>query len=131
MSDRRNYFKSVVYQPETTIVAGQKGVLVEWLFDDLGIHEIARKDNGTFAIKPGCGCTADIEVLSDRILAKYNDSTVLAGKTKDTVGKTLQVFLNDGKPLFVKNEKGVKIWNPSKTNALLSFTLKVEAPKKD
>lgn len=124
---KRQYFKNVVFEGQEAIKPGQKKVHIEWIFDDLSTHEIARKSDGTFAIFPGCGCTADIEVLSDRIVARYNDSTKLGKNSSTKVGKTVRVFMDDGEPLYIKNERGVSELNSSnKENALLSFSLVVK-----
>lgn len=88
--------------------------------------------NGKVTISGNCGCTADVDILPDRIVAKYNDNTkkdevlALPGKVM-TVSKNLRVFLKDGKPLKVKNERGVETYNQQKATTTLFFHVNVSA----
>lgn len=126
------YFKSVNYIHPDPISPGQKNVRVEWLFEDLTKDQIDLKENGNYAVIPGCGCTANIEVLDDRIVATYSDTTtekkVRESQNRELqIGKNLRVYLKDGKPLRAKNDRGVMGWNvKGKENVILAFTVIVQ-----
>ena len=126
------YFKSVNYIVSESISPGDKGIKVEWLFEELTREQIYKESKDKYAVRPGCGCTANVEVLEDRIVATYTDSTkkdsVLKSPNREmSIRKTISVFLDDGKDLIVKNERGVDALNvKDKENITLTFTVIVQ-----
>lgn len=118
-------FASTLYVVPTQVPVGTQGINLEWQLE---------KGDGSMIeqVVPGCGCTADVDILPDRIVAKYNDNTkkeevlALPGKVM-TVSKNLRVFLKDGKPLKVKNERGVETYNQQKATTTLFFHVNVSA----
>lgn len=109
------------------IKPGQREVHIEWLFDSLKKDDIASYMEGgvkKYAIKPSCGCTADIEVLEDRVVAKYNDG----GNTIGPLSRSLTVYHSSvtGVDVFLINDRGVKIFNPALGKTVLGFTVTVE-----
>ena len=125
-----NLFKSQHYVIPGHIKAGAKNVRVEWLFDELTKDKITKRKDGSYAIYPGCGCTASIDVLDDRLLAMYTDGTKkedIKGAVK-SVGKNVRVFIEvdgDEEPLMIKNQRGVLVPNTKKSNALLTFAASI------
>lgn len=124
-------FTYLNYNVEDTIRMG-KTAKVQWFFKDLTKDQIAKNEKGQYAIIPGCGCTAKIKVSDKGIVAVYTDNT-----TKETVSnssngvasvsKSIRVFLNDGKPLYETNSKGVLRPNyHGKKNLILTFNVKVK-----
>ena len=80
-------------------------------------------------VKATCGCTTPTWD-SNRILAKYNDSSdANVIKTNDSkailVTKKLRIYLKDGKILKVFNTRGVAEFNPDKQYVEISFTVTV------
>lgn len=127
----KKLFKNIHCLTPDPINPGGK-LQVEWFFDNLTVDQIAVKDNGEYAVIPGCGCTADIQVLEDRIIATYTDQNTVESVSKEPNGeiqisKNLRVFLNDDKPLRKMNERGVMGWNvDEKLNIQLMFTVIVQ-----
>lgn len=108
-----------------TIVSGSKKNEVFWKFQSLTKEGIAKNDDGTFAIVPACGCTADIEVQNGGIKALYNDG----GKKKGDILKRLRVFTKDTNgdiPLKKKNNRGVMSYNFNHPHVVLSFAANVQ-----
>lgn len=119
--ENKNYFKSAHYKIPDTIKPGEDKVRVEWFYDKLKREDIAIDEKtNKYAIFPGCSCTANFDVDDEKIVAYYKDSS---GKSfSGKIGKNVKVFLNDGKPLWIKNEKGVVSQNTSgKKYILLTF----------
>lgn len=119
------YFKNKVTDLGS-IKAGSTNVLVEWLFEDIKKSDIAfyldKDGNKVPAIRKSCGCTAKVEVLDDRITARYTDTTKTGSKSK-----TITVFLrskDSSVPVLVKNEAGKEIINRSLESVVLKFNLK-------
>lgn len=109
------------------IKPGQKDVLIEWMFEEIKQNEIASYEEGgvqKYAIQPSCGCTASIEVLQDRLVAKYNDG----GNSLGPLSRSLTVYLkaSDGTEVFLTNDRGVKMFNPALGKVTLGFTVTVE-----
>lgn len=102
------------------IKGGSKGVEVFWEFEDLSKNDIAYNDDGSPAIKPGCGCTASFEVGEDGIYAKYNDSGNKTGK----ITKALTVYRKDGdSPVKVLSARGGgSVYNSNLPKVTLKFT---------
>lgn len=131
--ENKRYFKTTHCTVKDPISPGTKNVGVNWLFEDLTNVDIAKDSDGKYAVKPGCGCTANVEVTETGIIAFYTDSTkkqdVLSSQNREkSVGKNMRVFLDDGKPLYVKNERGVMKLNVGgKANILLTFNVIVQA----
>jgi len=75
-------------------------------------------------IRKLCGCTSDvsIDVKNKRVKALYTQqNTTSFGKTT----KSLYVYYNDGKPLFITNEEGVEVYNPDKKYVELNIIINV------
>jgi len=84
---------------------------VRWEFDELSPEDLHKKDDGSYDIRPGCGCTAEIEVDEKGITAKYTDKTKLGRSGVKAINKDLHVYLT---PEETKNSKGVLVdVNPS------------------
>ena len=95
---------------------------VEWVFDQVKKSDIAINPNGTYAIVPACGCTANFEVLEDKIVANYTDN----GNTLGPIGKSVTVYYNDvGVETMLKNKKGVDVYNPALGKTVLMFSANV------
>lgn len=119
------YFKQDV-QDLGDIKAGSTDVPIEWEFGSIKKSDIAfyLDSNGDLqpAIKKSCGCTAKIEVLDDRIKAKYTDTL-----KKGIKSKTLTIYLKPRStetPIRVKNEKGIETYNADLEKVIVSFKLK-------
>lgn len=116
-------FANTVYVVPQQIKANQAGVPLEWHIEEGSIEDIEH-------IQPGCGCTAEVKMENGRVLATYNDNTKveevaeMPGRVK-TISKNLRVFLKDGKPLMVKNERGVETYNAQKQSLTLFFHVNV------
>lgn len=94
--------------------------VIFWPFQDgIGPNDIAKNKEGKYAIKPGCGCVAEITVNTDGIYALYKDQ----GSDKDKeFSKYIRVFFKDDlTPLIVKNERGVEVYNVQRPNQLLQL----------
>ena len=89
-------------------------------------------------VKPGCSCTAGVEIIGNTIIAKFTESDIAANgsnvseqqKRVGTVSftKNLTVYLDDGLPLKVQSGLG-KVLNGNKTNIPIKFTVKVDVSK--
>lgn len=116
-------FESTLYVVPTTIAPGQEGIPLAWSLEDGDASMIEH-------CQPGCGCTAEVEWNGKLVRAIYNDNTkkeevvAMPGKVK-TVSKNIRVFLKDGKPLRVKNERGVEAYNAQKASITLFFHVNV------
>lgn len=113
-------FKSMHIDVQGTLKRGGK-TTIEWFYDQAyyGIIE-------DFAT--GCGCTADVKKLGDRVRATFTDTSMdeaFHGDTQEFT-KTVTVFYDDGKPLMVKNNRGVEQYNTEKAQDVLTFTVKVK-----
>lgn len=98
------------------VARGTRGVPIEWHLPENN-SQFARKADGSLAIY-GCGCTGFTD--EGRIVkGTYNQEVT------GNVSKTFTLFFDDGKPLEVKNNKGIVIRNPDKKKALLSFNITI------
>lgn len=109
------------------VVMGSSGNKVFFPFDELTVDKIATYEkNGKeeYAIKRGCGCTANIEVKEDGIYAEYNDNSNKTGK----FSKNLTVYLKYGTlPTRKPNARGIQVFNSGLPKVALSFTFEVVA----
>ena len=116
-------FDSTLYVVPDKIQCGAGGVLLEW-------HIAEGSGDMIELIQPGCSCTAEVEILPDRVRAIYTDNTKetevrqMPGHIK-TISKNLRVFLKDGQPLKVRNERGVEAFNAQKASTTLFFHVNV------
>lgn len=106
-------------------------------YDDM-VYDVTLEHNNTLFVRRGgkvtisgnCGCTAEVQILPDRVRAVYNDNTKetevrqMPGHVK-TISKNLRVFLKDGQPLKVRNERGVEAFNAQKASTTLFFHVNV------
>lgn len=103
---------------EKKVKRGDSNITIEWDFSNIDL-DFAKKEDGTLAIY-GCGCTGFIND-GKKIKGTYNFAV------DSDVEKTFTVFLDDGEPLEVKNDKGVSVRNVhGKKYVSVGFTLKVE-----
>jgi hypothetical protein len=104
----------------SAIEAGSDGNIVEFYLNP----ETSKGD--IEEVKVGCGCTADIKILDDRIQATYTDSTPSSsfeGKSTShhiPIEKNMTVFYKDGKPLKI-TDAGKKKFNMQKAHTILRF----------
>lgn len=128
--DTNKAFTYLNYSIEEPIKVGSKAT-VKWFFKDLTKDQIAKDEKGNYAIFPGCGCTAKVEVNDSGIVAVYTDDTKIqtlntSSNGKYSIGKNLRVFLNDGKPLYERNDRGVLRPNyHGKRNIILTFNAEI------
>lgn len=81
-------------------------------------------------IKGSCGCT-EVKQEDNGVSAVYKDNhDTTQVPDKHTVQNSIRVFLKDGKPLMVENDRGVKIHNLEKEHHLLTFTVDLYHPDK-
>lgn len=119
-------FQDFTYLVPEPIVAGQTGVDLRWFFKQIEAEDIEE-------IRPHCGCTASIEILPDGIKATYSDNSTekqfanLAGNYYH-INKGLNVFVKDGEPMSIINDKGVSVFNPKKKYFVLRFSANVKRP---
>ncbi len=119
--EQNKYFENT-HTNAGTIKAGTKNVKMSWAIKDGMDSEIEH-------IKPGCGCT-DALIDGNVVNAKYHDSSdvsvINSNNSKSIlVTKSLTAYLKDGKPLKVKNDRGLEIFNPDKKSIRLTFTVTV------
>lgn len=107
------------------VVMGSGNNEVFFPFEDLTPDKIATYElNGEekYAIKKGCGCTANIEVKEDGIHAVYNDSSNNTG----AFSKNLTVYLKHGTiPTRKRNARGIQTFNSDLPKVALTFTFEV------
>lgn len=74
-------------------------------------------------VKPGCHCTADINIdsINNVITAIYNPSS-----DKGPVTKNIKVYFKDGVDLEISTPTGIKTINPAKMFVTLSFNGRVQ-----
>ena len=113
------YFEDVSYN-FGEISPGVKNVKLEWIFKDIKKEDIDE-------VRPGCGCTAKIEIQDDRITGVYNDSTphqTVSSRVNKrfNIKKTLRVYLKDGEKIDITNNRGVADINPKKKRILIDFS---------
>lgn len=119
-------FKNLISNVDK-VKPGTSKVKLEWFYDKLKKEDIALKPDGSYAIKPSCGCTANVVVTDESIKAFYSDNTYLSeGEKSKTVSKYLTVYLKDELPVFVKNPVGTTIYNVNKSKIILTFNVKIE-----
>ncbi len=123
MNNKDLKFASTLYVVPHTISPGEADIPLSW---DIEVGDGSMIEHAS----PGCGCTADVSWTGKRVNAIYNDNTKreevasMPGKTK-TVSKNIRLFLKDGKPLRVKNERGVEAFNAQKASITLFFHVNV------
>lgn len=128
--DVNEAFTYLHYNVNNSIKPGGK-VSVEWFFKGLTKDQIAKDEKGKYAVFPGCGCTAEVEVTDKGIVAVYSDTTTTnilrtSSDGKYSVSKNIRVFLDDGNPLYERNDRGVLRPNyHGKKNVILTFTVEI------
>lgn len=118
---------NTTYQFVTPLKPGQSGNRAEWYFDG--------DKSSIVHIQPGCSCTASVEIHDNFITAVYTESVVTAAgnnlnqedleKGYKGFSKALHVYLNDGKPLKIKEGMSEK-WNPDKSKIVIYLTGSVD-----
>lgn len=104
---------------EKTVKKGSSGIPIQWDLSDVDLP-LAKKNDGTLAIY-GCGCSS---FTNEGNLVKGTYNLVLS----ESVQKSFTVFLDDGEPVEVKNNKGVLVKNTQgKRHVILTFKLIVQA----
>jgi hypothetical protein len=106
---------------------GQTGNQAQWWFDG--------DKSKIVHIHPGCGCTADIQIHDNMITATYTETSVTAAGNNISAqeveagykkfNKALSVYLDDGKPLKIKNGMSEK-WNPDKLRIVINLAGSVD-----
>lgn len=79
-------------------------------------------------IIPSCSCTAEPYIENGSIIALYTNTSKEENFTNGnelSLTNHIFVYIRDGLPLKVKNEKGQLIYNTNKKVITLSFTCKV------
>lgn len=71
-------------------------------------------------VKPGCGCTAKVEITNNAITAVFTPESV------GPFSKSINVFFKDGIDLTIVNTLGVEVINPKKPSIKLKFHGKIE-----
>lgn len=109
------------------IKLGQKEVKVEWEFEGMSKEDVAKYKNSSgnevFAVAPGCGCTANLEVTDKGITALYNDGGNNIGQfTKQVV---VYHAPTDDTLVRVTNEKGREMYNKKLASTTLKFMVNV------
>lgn len=96
---------------------------VRWRFKDGVTPDQVEK------IEKGCHCTAKLSKSSQGVVGVYNDGTTkgdIGDKEYITVTKNAIVYHNDGEPMKIKNNRGVKVPNPEKSYEVIFFIFEVE-----
>lgn len=112
-------FKQTLVKYPNIIKRGKTAV-IEWFYDETSKDEIEDA-------RPGCSCTANIEILDDRIRAVYTDNTpesAFQNREVEMINKNINVYFKDGKPLMIKR-RGRDVRNPDKKRQTLSFHVSV------
>jgi len=128
--DLSGAFTYINYNVDKNLRRGKTAKL-EWFFKDLKKDQIAKDEKGKYAIMPSCGCTAKIKVTDKGVVAMYTDNTKLetirmSSNGIASVSKSIRVFLDDGQPLYEKNNRGVLRPNyHGKKNIILTFNVNV------
>lgn len=104
---------------EKNVKKGDSKIPVRWDLSEVELP-FARKEDGSLAIF-GCGCSTFTDE-GKSVVGTYD--LVIA----EDVHKSFTVFLDDGQPLEVKNNKGVLVKNTKgKRHIVLTFKLIVQA----
>lgn len=119
----RHLFETPLVEVPGTYKPGTKDIPIKWGYKEVDKREIEK-------IVPNCGCTADIFKGPDGIYANYNDSTKKEAVEKSPGGvkvitKSVTVYFDDGKPLQIKNARGVMEKNPEKSSYVLTFHVRL------
>lgn len=98
-----------------------KSAIIKWPYKALEKDMIE-------SVRGTCSCSTP--TYNDKeVKVTYQDGTDAKDIPKDTgflqVDKLIIVYLKDGKPLKVKNEKGVEVWNEAKAQVPLTFSVSV------
>lgn len=112
-------FEDTIFTKEERIKQGSTQT-VEWKFKEGFDHSKIKK------VKPQCGCTANVTIFPDKVVAEYKDDTNVGNKEYKTTSKALTVHFRDGKDEVIKNERGVVVPNPNKKKEILFFVFSVE-----
>jgi hypothetical protein len=114
-------FKNPMYVFPDLIKVGSKNNIVSFFYGpDLKKDDIEQ-------VFPGCGCTADVQILDDRITANYTDNTSpleiegASASNAKPIEKSLTVVYKSEEPLWTKNERGLQVVNPNKNREILKF----------
>ena len=100
---------------EKKVAKGSSGIPIEWDLTDIEF-DLAKNSEGNLAIF-GCGCST-FKNEGKIVKGTYNLSV------DGEVEKSFTVFLDDGQPLEIENNKGVMVQNKEgKRNVTLSFKL--------
>lgn len=100
---------------EKKVQKGSSGIPIEWDLRDLEF-DFAKNSEGNLAIY-GCGCST---FKNEGRLIKGTYNLVVDGE----VEKSFTVFLDDGQPLDIQNNKGVMVQNKEgKRHVTLDFKL--------
>jgi hypothetical protein len=109
----------IVKEPHVSIDnfrPGTKKFPIEWeLLDDFNV--------GTYShFKVGCGCTADVKIVGNKVVAKYSDSATT--KNPQPVTKNIRLYLKSDLPKEIKDgATGATIQNPAVPHQVLTFTI--------
>lgn len=125
--------KAKVVFPSTVVNLGD---IEQASTNNVAIFKFEGDSNSIEDIVASCSCTAEIYLNEDHIKAVYRDNTqvnasVIAnlkeqgGRKYTDINKAITVFLRDGKPLKVPNQKGVMIYNQEKEKITLFIRAKV------
>lgn len=118
-------FEETIYEFKNPVQPGSTNNIAEWKVTGGKITDIVH-------IKPGCGCTANVEIdsVNNTIKAVYTETTVTAAgnnlKQEDlekglkSFSKHLDVYLNDGQPLHIQNGMTKKL-NDNKSKIRIYF----------
>lgn len=76
-------------------------------------------------VRPGCGCTASVIWVGDRVEATYtNTERTSGGKRESWIEKSLTVYFADGKAR-VRSPRGGMMWPGDKARQVIKFRVKV------
>ena len=91
------------------------------------------------AIRPLCGCTGQGVIFNDRLQFLFNEEATRNLSKEDIKNnypsniydfhKSIEVYFNDDKDLFITNPNGIRVYNPEKDMTTISFTGKVDLLK--
>lgn len=122
-------FKKPDFKFKFPLIPGSSNNHAEWEFDG--------KAQDIVMYKPECTCTADISIIGNKITAKFKEDMVGAdlskinknskeyqdGKIK--FSKSIIVYLNDGKDLYIVSGTS-KLFNPDKERRILTLSGEVD-----
>lgn len=119
-----------IYKLDRLVQPGEQRVKLEWEYIGDGPDIVFTK--------PGCGCTAEVEYVDNKIIAYFNELAVTENGNNITqsnkeegfkwVKKSLTVYLDDGSELY-KTIGFQKNYNSNKAQLSIQFHLKVDVSK--